>query len=549
MQDLLKPPAHVQLMKQLDRAAFAKTIEIPLLKARNIKLSSVIPIVKPFLLKLRKFKSIRPSESDEVGIYLNPLLVGSWGDFPNETRASLETLSLNHSNFTVESFTLQYEHYSVEAILQAVLPKEQEGCSSFTTVGHIVHVNLREHLMPYKDIIGEVLYDNVPNCKSVVNKTNMIDNTYRNFQMEILKGDSNMQTEVKANNCRFQFDFASVYWNSRLGTEHERIVKALKPHSVLFDVFAGVGPFSIPAAKKKCTVFANDLNPQSFKWLVHNKKLNKIPENLFNEYNMDGRDFIKTVFKENFPRFSGKHPVYVTMNLPALAVEFLEAFVGLYSLEEETQEFEPVTLYVYCFAKGEGPEKITRNLIESSLRVKNVDIQTKITELFKVRTVSSMKEMMRVTLSLDRDILTGVAKSKRKLQAELGIKEDVKRLCRSEVNLPMRFCTWKQRNVNMGKNKKKLNSVFKVAGAKSLKMKAKAKPVKSELKNIKLKTKEKVLEIDKALDGLRGTFITTSTEIKQTNKPKTTPLPSVKVDENVENNRIEATEKLETMQL
>lgn len=36
----------------------------------------------------------------------------------------------------------------------------------------------------------------------------------------------------------------------------------------------------------------------------------------------------------------------------------------------------------------------------------------------------------------------------------------------------------------MGKNKKKLNSVFKVAGAKSLKSKNKAKAVKTELKQV-----------------------------------------------------------------
>jgi len=32
--------------------------------------------------------------------------------------------------------------------------------------------------------------------KSVVNKTNQIDNTYRNFQMEVLAGDTNMITEL-----------------------------------------------------------------------------------------------------------------------------------------------------------------------------------------------------------------------------------------------------------------------------------------------------------------------------------------------------------------
>lgn len=36
----------------------------------------------------------------------------------------------------------------------------------------------------------------------------------------------------------------------------------------------------------------------------------------------------------------------------------------------------------------------------------------------------------------------------------------------------------------MGKSKKKVNNVFKVAGAKSLKLEGKAKAVKGELKNV-----------------------------------------------------------------
>ena len=55
----------------------------------------------------------------------------------------------------------------------------------------------------------------------------------------------------------------------------------------LYDVFAGVGPFSIPAAvqgkptKKQPTaikVFANDLNPESYQSLETNVKLNKLNE-------------------------------------------------------------------------------------------------------------------------------------------------------------------------------------------------------------------------------------------------------------------------------
>jgi tRNA (guanine37-N1)-methyltransferase len=47
-------------------------------------------------------------------------------------------------------------------------------------------------------------------------------------------------------------------------------VSILEPEDVLVDVFAGVGPFAIPAAKKGCAVLANDLNPHSFRYLSQN---------------------------------------------------------------------------------------------------------------------------------------------------------------------------------------------------------------------------------------------------------------------------------------
>ena len=49
-----------------------------------------------------------------------------------------------------------------------------------------------------------------------------------------------------------------------------------QPHELVADVFAGVGPFALPAAKKGCVVLANDLNPESYKYLVMNIKDNKV---------------------------------------------------------------------------------------------------------------------------------------------------------------------------------------------------------------------------------------------------------------------------------
>lgn len=41
-------------------------------------------------------------------------------------------------------------------ILQELLPKGWEVPSSFETIGHIAHLNLREEYLPFKHVIGQV---------------------------------------------------------------------------------------------------------------------------------------------------------------------------------------------------------------------------------------------------------------------------------------------------------------------------------------------------------------------------------------------------------
>lgn len=59
-------------------------------------------------------------------------------------------------------------------------------------------------------------------------------------------------------------------------TEHERLVQLFRPEEVIADVFAGVGPFAVPAAKKGCAVLGNDLNPNSAKYLLKNVQDNRV---------------------------------------------------------------------------------------------------------------------------------------------------------------------------------------------------------------------------------------------------------------------------------
>jgi len=398
--NLLKPSGLVRGMQRFDKSLFEKEITVPYVSIKDVTFSSVIPILRKYFMKICNFKPVQNVDSACV-VYLHPCIIGKWDDINDEDRIILKSFNITGDQLYFKKITLKYDNFNVDDILKSVLPVEIDGISSYTQIGHIVHVNLKEHLLPYKEVIGQILLDKIHNCRTVVNKASIIDNTYRNFKMELLCGDANMMTTVKQNRCRFEFDFSKVYWNSRLSTEHERIVKLLRPGDVLFDVFAGVGPFSIPSAKKKCHVYANDLNPESYKWLKHNAELNNVNPEYFCAFNKDGMDFIKQDLRQNLLKHINKRDVYVTMNLPALACDFLKYFVGLYDERELDSITNPPTMCVYCFAKGEDFESITRNLINESL---GRDMSSKI-KLFPVRTVSNFKEMMRVIFKLDEELL------------------------------------------------------------------------------------------------------------------------------------------------
>lgn len=248
-------------------------------------------------------------------------------------------------------------------------------------------MNLREQFLPYKNLIAEILKDKNTSIRTVIRKTEDVGShsQFRTFPFEVIAGDNDLNVVQHEQDCEFHFDFARVYWNSRLETEHRRLVELFAPGQMVCDVMAGVGPFAVPAGKKKIFVWANDLNPHGYEVMQDAVTRNRV-QDFVTPFNADGRDFIKDSAKSLLE----SEPVTVTiapkvrhrsekkrqaeegtaapavvynrptifdhyvMNLPATAIEFLDAFQGVYAGKEElftpnTSQLLPM-VHVYCFS-------------------------------------------------------------------------------------------------------------------------------------------------------------------------------------------------------
>jgi tRNA (guanine37-N1)-methyltransferase len=335
--------------------------------------------------------------------------------------AKLQDLTRDNNIVTIEhSMKLNFRQVSTDTILRSFLPASVPVPSSFETVGHIAHLNLKEEHEPYKHLIGEVFLEKNPGIRTVVTKVGITSNEFRVFEMEVIAGENDFETTLKEHACTFKFNFREVYWNSRLQTEHNRMVMALPEDAVVCDMMCGVGPFAVPAGARGCQVYANDLNPQSYRYLVDNVKINKVGDKV-TSYNMDARDFVKHVYAL---QEKGEQPAFdhVIMNLPALSIEFLDVFVGLYK-----QGAPLPRMHVYCFSNKE--DRVT-DVLDRVAKVLGGPVSD--AEVRDVRHVAPKKDYMYCSFVLPAEVAynkegANTSSSKRKADDESKEAEDCKK--------------------------------------------------------------------------------------------------------------------------
>ncbi|KAL4897640.1 Met-10+ like-protein-domain-containing protein [Aspergillus ambiguus] len=395
---MFRPPVN-RAMRVLDRSFFKKTV--PLSAATIFKNSDISRVRGELqksrdLLNLPRLSSIKEVKTEDAVRKCLLLREGVKHDDATTWSPKIsELVEKGTVGLGRYDLTLEYDYWTYADIISSILPEDllEEVPQGFTQVGHVAHLNLREQYLPYKHLIAELLLDKNPNIRTIIRKTEDVGtkSEFRTFPLEVLAGDNDLNVIQHEQDCEFRFDFSRVYWNSRLETEHRRLVNTFHAGEMVCDVMAGVGPFAVPAGKKKIFVWANDLNPHGYEVMEDAVKRNKVQQ-FVTPFNRDGREFIRwsaqallesepvtatvqprarrerrSANKENAPPLPPPEVYHrprvfdhYVMNLPATAIEFLDAFPGVYAGKESL--FAPHTaqrlpmVHVYCFSGHSADE-------------------------------------------------------------------------------------------------------------------------------------------------------------------------------------------------
>jgi tRNA (guanine37-N1)-methyltransferase len=206
------------------------------------------------------------------------------------------------------------------ALEAAGVEKPGRISSGVDFVGDIAILRLGEFNAKEKAKVAKAILGQVKNVRVVMEQKGGIEGEYRLRKLKHLAGERRTLTVHRENGCAFKVDVARCYFSPRLSTERLRIAQLVKKKEHVLNMFAGVGPYSIPIAKfAGAKVTSCELNDFAAKLHEENNRLNKV-EGMVTVVHGDAADLPSSV-RRRFDR--------VIMPLPSEADRFLPVALQL----------------------------------------------------------------------------------------------------------------------------------------------------------------------------------------------------------------------------
>ncbi|ELY86836.1 class I SAM-dependent methyltransferase [Natrinema altunense] len=212
-------------------------------------------------------------------------------------------------------------------------------------------------------IADAILESDLP-VETVLNKASKVKGETRVRDWELLAGN-NTEVVHREYGCEFLLDLAAVYFSPRLATERHRVTEQVDAGERAFDMFAGVGPFVIPFAKRGAECLGVDINADAIDYLRENARRNGVADRV-----TAINDDVRTVAAE-YEGWADR----LVMNLPHSADEFLASAVSLagedctlhyYDIQHEDDPFGPGERAIRAAAEPEYEVTVeTRHTVRS----------------------------------------------------------------------------------------------------------------------------------------------------------------------------------------
>jgi tRNA wybutosine-synthesizing protein 2 len=148
--------------------------------------------------------------------------------------------------------------------------------NNYKLFGKVVVLYLPKILAPYYEIIGNS-YLEVFDIESVIT-IEKIKGEYRE-PVAILIAGNKIDAEYRENGIMYKFDPLHIMLSPGNKYIRSTIPLDITQNETIIDLFAGIGYFSIPAAKK-AYVYSIEKNPLSYYYLKKNMVLNKVDDNI-----------------------------------------------------------------------------------------------------------------------------------------------------------------------------------------------------------------------------------------------------------------------------
>lgn len=257
------------------------------------------------------------------------------------------------------------------------LPRDILGFEpSYERLGDIILLDEENDARATK--IAEAIMQSDLKAKTVLNRASPIEGERRIRQWDILAGKETKTIHTEYG-YTFSLDIADVYFSPRLATERHRVIEQVTASEQVIDMFAGVGPYVIPAADQGAEVVGIDINETAIMYLQQNAEENGVADRI-------------TAICEDVRTVSdyGGWANRLIMNLPHRADEFLETAVDFagdecvihyYDIQHESDPFGPGEAAIRSVAGEKYEVSIeTRRIVRSyAPREVNVCLDVRLT--------------------------------------------------------------------------------------------------------------------------------------------------------------------------